>query len=84
MASTQILRQRLLVEIENLSAENLQSLLDFAGYLRSKPHHKRVSFLETEQDTNLPPENDPFLNFIGAGDVEPFAEDIDDLLYGSA
>lgn len=61
--------------IEQLSEEEAQEVLELAEYLSFK---KKIE----KQNKKLDFENDPILNLIGLADCEPFAEDIDEQLYG--
>lgn len=67
--------KRLSTIIEQLSEEEAKEILDLAEYLLFK---KKIE----KQDKKLDFENNPILNLIGLADCEPFAENIDEQLYG--
>ena len=61
-----------------------EEAIDFIDYLLSKsrsegPSKRRKVAVPSE---NLDPTKDPLLKLIGIADVEPFADRIDDELYG--
>jgi len=67
--------KRLFTLIEQLSEDEAREVLDFTEFLLSK---RQVKKLEPKSN----PENDPILDLIGLADSEPFAEKIDEQLYG--
>lgn len=74
--STKTIREKLLVELEDLPSSSLQEALDFVVYLKAKEGvGERVK-------AELDPEADPILGLIGIADVKPFADNIDQELYG--
>jgi len=62
--------------IEELPEEKVEELMDFAEFMLSKTSTRRPNL-------SLDPDNDPILKFIGLANEEPFADNIDDDLYGS-
>jgi hypothetical protein len=78
IANTVALKERLLKWIEKLPEADIQEVLDFVEFLQTK-RHKIKSIPEKAQ---LNPEKDPILKIIGIADVEPFADKIDQELYG--
>lgn len=64
--------------------ENLrEEAIDFIDYLLSKSRAERLDRQkETESFEKLDPAKDPLLKLVGIADVEPFADHIDDELYG--
>lgn len=64
-------------KIEQLPPERRAEVEDFIDFLREKIKPR-------SEGPGLPPEDDPILGMIGRADVEPFAEDIDEQLYGES
>jgi len=80
MLSAQDLKQELMSRVDRLPEEDLREVVDFAGYLLSRA----ASQFSPESSVALDPTLDPILQVIGIGDVEPFAQDVDELLYGGS
>ena len=78
MRHDQISRERVLKEIEKLSEDRLQEVLDFIEYLLNK--EQKVQAVEPTED--LDPAKDPLLRFIGGVSHGSLAKDIDKELYG--
>jgi hypothetical protein len=78
MRHDQVSRERVLKEIEKLSEDKLQEVLDFIEYLLNK--EQKVQAVEPEED--LDPAKDPLLRFIGGVSHGSLAKDIDKELYG--
>ena len=74
---TQMLRQALFVEVEKLPEDWLREVLDFVRYLIFKSTYQ-IQKMEKPPD----PQQNPLLKLIGSLDVEPFADNIDEELYG--
>lgn len=66
--------------LEQLPPEGLAELTNFIEFLGFKYHLPG----SVESEPPLNPEADPLLQVIGVAEVEPLAQDIDDLLYGPA
>jgi hypothetical protein len=79
MTSAQMLKQKLLVEIEKLPEYRLQEVLDFVSFLSQK---SRYSPKYQEQGKELDTEEDPILQFIGGVSHGSLAQGIDEELYG--
>ena len=78
IVNIKVVRERLIKCIEKLPKSDIQEVLDFVEFLQSKQNR-----LETASDKNqFDPENDPILKILGIADVEPFANKIDQELYG--
>jgi hypothetical protein len=74
----QTLRQALIAETEKLPEGYLQEALDFVRFLIFK-----ATYQAPERKKPLDPQqNNPLLKLIGIADVEPFADRIDQELYG--
>ena len=78
MTAKQVLKKRVLKEIERLPENRLQEVLDFVGYLLSKEYGTKS--VEPEED--LDPSRDPILRMIGRVSHGSLAKDIDKELYG--
>ena len=63
--------------VERLSEDKLVEVFDFVSYLLAKEKRE-----EGEEETELDPQKDPILKYIGGVSVEPFAHKIDEILYG--
>ena len=63
--------------IGHLSEDKLAEVFDFVGYLLSREKRE-----EKEEELELEPQKDPILKYIGGVSVEPFAQKIDEILYG--
>lgn len=72
------LRNQLLDNLERLSEDDIQEILDFVEFLLTKRNKEKITF----QKTGIEPEKDPILKLMGLADVEPFAHRIDQELYG--
>ena len=72
------LRERLMENLERLSEDDIQEILDFVEFLLTKRNKEKITF----QKTVIEPEKDPILKLMGLADVEPFAHRIDQELYG--
>jgi hypothetical protein len=66
-------KETLLTIFDDLSDEKVTELLDFAEFLLTKTE---------KTDLVAKSGNNPILEIIGLADVEPFADRIDDELYG--
>lgn len=74
-----ISRKELLLEnLERLPESDVKKILEFAEFLQIK-RYKRKIILKKEI---LDPEKDPVAKLIGIADVKPFANTIDQELYG--
>jgi hypothetical protein len=68
-------KEKVLAALEELPEEKVKELLDFIESLLLKEKAKK-------SEPILDPDKDPILKLIGLADVEPFADKIDDALYG--
>ncbi len=68
-------KETFLVALESLPEEKVKELLDFTEFLLLRERTK-------ESELTLNPEKDPILGLIGLADEKPFAERIDEDLYG--
>lgn len=73
----QMLRQALIIEAEKLPEDYLQEALDFVRFLIFK-----ATYRTSERQKSPELQQNPLLELIGIADVEPFANDIDQELYG--
>ncbi len=73
----QMLRQTLIAEAEKLPENYLQEVLDFVRFLMFK-----ATYQTPERQELLDSRQNPLLELIGIADVEPFADSIDQELYG--
>lgn len=74
---TKALAKKVVLEaLDKLPEERLEELIDFTEFILSKTQSPRL-------ETLLDPDKDPILELIGSVDVEPFADKIDDDLYGN-
>lgn len=78
MESQQLLKERVLREIERLPENKVEEVLNFVGYLLSKEQSAK----NTESEEDLDPAKDPLLRFIGGVSHGSLAKDIDEELYG--
>ncbi|MBI4777431.1 hypothetical protein HY792_00685 [Candidatus Desantisbacteria bacterium] len=78
MSNSMVLKERVLVEIEELSNSKIKEVLDFVGYLKTWGKTEKGSKLVAK----LAPENDPILKFIGSVSHGFLAKNIDNDLYG--
>jgi hypothetical protein len=62
--------------LDELSEEKLVELIDFTEFILSRAKTQKL------EESLLDPDKDPILRLIGLADVEPFADKIDDDLYG--
>ena len=79
MTRAQMLKQKLLVEIEKLPEHRLQEVLDFVSFLSQKSCYSPEY---QEQGKELDTEKDPILQFIGGVSHGSLAQGIDEELYG--
>ncbi|MGQ9631099.1 MAG: DUF2281 domain-containing protein [bacterium] len=77
--ATEILKERLVKELEKLPEDRLREVLDFVGYLLVKEREK--SSHNPPDDLN--PRRDPILKFIGGIAHGALVKRIDEELYGS-
>jgi hypothetical protein len=68
-------REIFLVALEKLPDENIKELIDFTEFLLLKEHTKKSKLF-------IDPNKDPILKLIGLVNEEPFADKIDEDLYG--
>jgi len=80
MLAPQELKQKLITRVDRLPEEDLREVIDFAGYLLAR----RVARPAPESGAALDLKLDPILEIVGSADVEPFAQQVDDLLYGES
>lgn len=71
------LRNRVLENLRKLPERDLKEVLNFTEFILAK--HKKKPTRKAEK---LDPKKDPILKLIGMADVEPFAETIEQELYG--
>ena len=74
---TAILKDRVVENLGKLSKSGIQNVLKFSEFLLFEGDKKK-----NVVPSSLDPKNDPILQIIGIADVEPFANDIDQELYG--
>jgi hypothetical protein len=74
---TAILKDLVVENLGKLSKSEIQNVLKFSEFLLFEGHKK-----ESVHIGSLDPEMDPILRIIGIADVEPFASEIDQELYG--
>lgn len=74
---TAILKDRVLENLGKLSKSEIQNVLKFSEFLLFEGDRKK-----NVHPSPLVPQNDPILQVIGIADVEPFATEIDQELYG--
>jgi hypothetical protein len=74
-----LLKRKLVMEIDKLPADDLPQVLDLVGKLNTKRKGLRPSPLPQEKRD---PAKNPLRRLIGIADVEPFAHRIDEDLYG--
>ena len=74
---TAVLKDRVVENLEKLSKSGIQNVLKFSEFLLYESDKKNN--LST---SSLDPKNDPILQIIGIADIEPFATEIDQELYG--
>ena len=76
-AETSILKDQLIKNLGRLGKSDIQKVLNFSEFLLFKGAKQ-----ERACSTVLDPKKDPILEIIGIADVEPFASNIDQELYG--
>jgi hypothetical protein len=76
--NSQILKKQLLENIEKLPESDIQEILNFTKFKLVKKKKKDISTREAKLD----PRKDPILKLIGLADIDPFADKIDQELYG--
>ena len=76
--ATNVLKERLIEELERLPEDRLREALDFVVYLRTREKNGAA----TRSPEALDPQKDPILKLVGIADVEPFSQNIDQDLYG--
>jgi hypothetical protein len=74
---TAILKDRVVENLGKLSKSEIQNVLKFSEFLLLEGDKKK-----NVRPSSLNPKNDPILQIIGIADVEPFAAEIDQELYG--
>jgi len=74
---TAILKNRVVETLGKLSKVEIQNVLKFSEFLLFELHKKR-----NVPSRSLDPKKDPILRVIGIAEVEPFADEIDQELYG--
>ena len=74
---TAILKDLVVENLGKLSKSEIQNVLKFSEFLLFEGHKK-----ESVHPGSLDPKMDPILRIIGIADVEPFASEIDQELYG--
>lgn len=72
------LKEQLKKEIDALPENVVREVLDFIGYLQTKRSRPGEPLAQP-----ILSEDDPLAEIIGAVEVEPFADSIDDELYDS-
>lgn len=68
-------KETLLTVLENLPEDKIKDLLHFTEFLLLRERAKK-------SELTLNPEKDPILGLIGLANEEPFADKIDEDLYG--
>jgi hypothetical protein len=68
-------KERFFVALEELPGERVEELLYFIEFLLKRERVKKSKL-------TLNPEKDPILRLIGLADEAPFADNIDEELYG--
>ena len=76
--NAQILKKQLLENIKKLSKSDIQEILDFAEFKLIKREKERI----ISKQAKLDPRKDPILKLIGIADIDPFADMVDQELYG--
>lgn len=69
-------KEQLIQVLDRLPESALQEIMDFAEFIVAK-HSRKKKLMQRKM-----PAKDPILNFIGMADVEPFADFIEQELYG--
>ena len=75
---TSILKSQVIKNLGSLNKSDIQNVLNFSEFLLFKSDKK-----DRIRSTVLDPKEDPILKIIGIADVEPFADRIDQQLYGA-
>ena len=73
-----VLKERLIDKMEKLPEPDIQEVLDFVEFLEMKRSKGRV----VPQKPEVDPTKDPILELLGIADIDPFANKIDQELYG--
>lgn len=68
-------KEKVLAALEELPEEKVKEILDFTEFLLLREKVKN-------SELTLDPDKDPILKMIGLANVSPFADKIDDELYG--
>ena len=71
-------KKRLMENLERLPASDIQEVLDFVEFILIKRYRKKKNLPQKRLDLK----KDPILKLMGIADVEPFANKIDQELYG--
>ncbi len=72
------LKEKLLNRMEKLSETDIREVIDFAEFLQIKRYRVKA----IPEKAKLDPKKDPILKIMGIADAEPFANKIDQELYG--
>lgn len=78
IVNIEVIKERLIKNIEKLPKSDIQEIFDFVEFLQTKRNRGET----TSDKTQFDPEKDPILKIMGIADVEPFANKIDQELYG--
>jgi hypothetical protein len=70
------LKKRVMENLEKVSENDIQEISDFVELIR------RRRYKGLAKNTRILPKRDPILKLMGIASVEPFAEQIDQELYG--
>ena len=73
MFQTEKIRDTLHKKIDQVPLDRIQEILDFTQFVLSK----------TKRPKRVKRKKDPLLDYIGGVSVEPFADNIDEELYGT-
>jgi len=73
-----VLKERLINNMEKLPEADIQEVLDFVEFLLRKRSKGRIVPQKPESD----PTKDPILKLLGIANVDPFANEVDQELYG--
>jgi hypothetical protein len=76
--NAETLKKHLLENLERLPESYIQEILDFAEFIRKKRYRGKTP----KKKSKLTPKKDPILKLMGIADIEPFANKIDQELYG--
>ena len=77
---TETIKQEIRIKIEKLSEHKLLEVLDFVSFLLFKENSHL--FEQKKLNTDLDPQKNPLLQFIGAVSHGALAQDIDKEVYG--